>query len=98
MHMHTRAHTHTCTHTHYSSAILRVKTISLSKLPGNTYTYRVQVINPEHKREFTMDKLSCTHRFGSIAELKQGLSDHLKFLVETLGYIEPGHGLEVSSG
>ncbi len=40
-----------------------------------------------------MDKLSSTRRFKSIAELKQVLSDHLKFSVETLGYIEPGHGL-----
>ncbi len=40
-----------------------------------------------------MDKLSSTRRFKSIPELKQELSDDLNFSVETLGYIEPGHGL-----
>lgn len=40
-----------------------------------------------------MDKLSDTHRFKSVDELKHSLMDHLKFQVDTLGYIEPGHGL-----
>ena len=93
-HMHTHTHTHTTLVQFWECKII----ISPSKSPGNIYTYRVKVINPERKSEFTMDKLSCTHRFRSITELKQGLSDHLKFSVETLGYIEPGHGLEVSSG
>lgn len=94
-HVHTRkrAHTHTTLVKCWECNI----TILPSTSPGNIYTYRVKVINPESQSEFTVDKLSCTHRFRSITELKQGLCDHLKFLLETLGYIEPGHGLEVNN-
>lgn len=68
-------------------------TISPVKIPGDKYTYRVKVVNQERKSEFIMDKLSDTHRFKSMDELRHSLMDHLKFQVETLGYIEPGHGL-----
>ncbi len=60
---------------------------------SSDYTYRVKVVNPERKSEFTMDKLSNNGQFKSVVELRQSLTDHLKFPVETVGYIEPGHGL-----
>jgi len=99
--MHAYAHTHAKARTHTHTTLVqfweRKITILPSKSPGNICTYRVKDINPECKSEFTMDKLSCTHRFRSITELKQGLCDHLKFSVQALGYIEPGHGLEVNN-
>ena len=63
------------------------------KPSSDKYIYRVKVVNPERKSEFTMDRLTDTHRFKSMNEFRHSVMDHLKFQIGTLGFIEPGHGL-----
>ena len=67
-------------------------TISPVKPSSDKYIYRVKVVDPEQRSEFTMERLTDTHRFKSMNELRHSVMDHLKFQIETSGYIEPGHG------
>ncbi len=68
-------------------------TVSPTK-PQETRIYAVKVMNQGRKSDYTIEKLSLKKQFTTISDVKQCLSDALKFQVENCGYLEPGHGLK----
>ena len=51
-------------------------------------------INANKKSDFTVEKFYAPCKFTSVSELKEKLSEFLKYPVETTGYISPGHGVK----
>lgn len=61
---------------------------------GWSYCYSVKVINARKKSDFTLEKFRLPGKFTTVTELKEKLSEFLKYPVETAGYITPGHGVK----
>ena len=68
-------------------------TLSPSK-PHKTRVYSVKVMPQGRKREYVIQKFTLEEKFSSVVDMKESLSNMLRFSVDSFGYITPGHGLK----